>query len=693
MPRNLVWAAALGSLLALALDLVLLLGPDLTLVEDVGLLGSFYDIQGRAFLDGRLAVDPGAVAIEGFRVDGRTYLYFGPVPALLRLPVLLISHGVDGRLTQLSMLTALVVLLAASAWLQWTVRRLLAEGAPAGRAEAPAVFLLQFAVGAGAIPLYLASRPVVYHEAELWGAAFTAAALAVTVDVIRAPGVARVLLAGLFTALAVNTRLSVGMGPVLALSVLGAGCAAGLISERWGGRFRLERVAALAPGGPAGRSGATLAALALAIAVPLALSAAVNLAKFDRPFGIPLELQVASQVDPQRRAALAANPDGLFGARFVPTTLVQALRPDAVGATRAFPFVGLPADRAHVFGDVRFDTIEPSLSAPTSMPLLCLLTCVGAAGLVRRRAWAPLGVLAASAGGFGVTLTIAYVTTRYLADLLPFLVLGAAVGVRVLLDHSSRPRGVLGALAALALAGVVINGSVGLVGQRLVQPDTTPAERAAFVRLQDDVDEALGRAPRGVLAGETLPAPAPGRPGDLFVVGRCAGLYTRGLDGRWLPIERTAATGQETFAVRFPARPSARPERLVAFGAGRRRLELVAAARRRGRVFSVRSAGRTLAAGPPIAGLSGATNVMTTSFDEYLGRSYLAVRVAGRSAVTAPTVHDPGAPPRAMTGRAISRASPTGGEPEHGLAWFSGRLRRLLPRAHTCREVARGTDR
>jgi hypothetical protein len=622
-----VRGALLGSLCGLVVFVAMLIGPGGSLVRDAGLLGGFYDAQGHALLDGRLAVDERRAAIEGFEVDGRTYLYFGPVPALLRLPVLLVTDELDERLTQLSMLLAAIVLLAAGGWLQWAVRRLLAPEAPVRRADVAGAFLLQLALGAGAIPLFLASWPVVYHEAELWGAAFAVAALAAIVGIVRRPATGAIALAGVLAALAINTRVSVGLGPVLALGFLAAWYAALLVTGR---------------GGPAGGR-RTVVALLAAAAVPLALSAAINVAKFDRPFGIPLERQVASRVSAQRQAALAANPDGLFGAKFVPTTLLQAVRPDALGAVRGYPFVGLPDRPAHVFGDVRFDTIERSLSAPTSMPLFCLLTIVAAIGLARRRRHgALLGVLAASAGGFAVTLTIAYVTTRYLADLLPCLLVGAAAGLHLLLAArpTGRHRGVLALAGALALAGLVVNGAVGIVSQRLVHADPPLAERAAFVRTQDDVDRALGRSPRGVTTGPALPAPGgDGAVGDLFVLDACAALYARGLEGEWLPVERTPGSGRHVLDVRLPGAPS-RAEPVLTIGDGPRAVTLAVRGTAAGPAFSVLVGGRTVSRGAPLAGLGGRVTRVIASFDPYLQRSYLGVQAAGRTAVTARAPYD-----------------------------------------------------
>ena len=89
---------------------------------------------------------------------------------------------------------------------------------------------------------------------------------------------------------------------------------------------------------------------------------------------------------------------------------------------------------------MRFDTLERSLSAPTSMPLLVLLALAGLVVAAARRPLRPLLVLAAgAAAGAGLSLTIAYVTTRYLADFLPFLLLAALIGVQALLPAAGRP--------------------------------------------------------------------------------------------------------------------------------------------------------------------------------------------------------------------------------------------------------------
>src|SRR5688500_12434434 len=108
-PRRLRRAALAGSAVALLIDLVLLLAGHATLLRDPGPLGGIFDAQARAFLDGNLSVDAAKVGFEGFLIDGKTYVYYGPFPALLRMPVLAVTDALDGRLTQLSIVLALVV--------------------------------------------------------------------------------------------------------------------------------------------------------------------------------------------------------------------------------------------------------------------------------------------------------------------------------------------------------------------------------------------------------------------------------------------------------------------------------------------------------------------------------------------------------------------------------------------------------
>lgn len=61
-------------------------------------------------LHGRFDVDPNTVGKEGFLRDGRVYAYWGIFPALLRLPILLLPHGVHLDVTRLSCIVAVILI-------------------------------------------------------------------------------------------------------------------------------------------------------------------------------------------------------------------------------------------------------------------------------------------------------------------------------------------------------------------------------------------------------------------------------------------------------------------------------------------------------------------------------------------------------------------------------------------------------
>ena len=94
------------------------------------------------------------------------------------------GEGEDGRLTRLSMLAAYVVALGAIIGLGWRLLVLVRGGGPVGRFEAATAGVVTFGAGASSL-LFLGSKPWVYHEALLWGAAFALASFAALVGWLR----------------------------------------------------------------------------------------------------------------------------------------------------------------------------------------------------------------------------------------------------------------------------------------------------------------------------------------------------------------------------------------------------------------------------------------------------------------------------------------------------------------------------
>ena len=99
------------------------------------LFDDFYDAQARAILHGNLALPRLTLGLEGIVHDGKTYMYFPPAPAILRIPVVAFTHALDGRLGAVYLLLAFVLAMAGAGVYVWRIRRLLRPG-PVRRGEA-----------------------------------------------------------------------------------------------------------------------------------------------------------------------------------------------------------------------------------------------------------------------------------------------------------------------------------------------------------------------------------------------------------------------------------------------------------------------------------------------------------------------------------------------------------------------------
>ena len=532
--------------------------------------GDFYDAQAHAWLAGRWSIPDGILSIEKFLHDGRAYMYQGPWPAVLRLPLAALTTRFDSRLTQLSMMLATLVAMAGTTRLHWRIRSLVRPATPLRRSDLATAALITFAVGGGSTFLFEASRAWVYHEASLWGAAWTIVGIDAVVGCVQQPSRRRFAWAGLVITLAMYSRSSVALGGVAAMAILAGGNLI-LRMPRRGGRTSPWFAWAGSASRPDGR--VPVLAPALAAGIPVALYAAVNYIKFATLFSIPFYSQGFTIEDAQRRQFLDANNGTLFGLKWVPTTVVQYIRPDALRFTAAFPFIDFPPP-ARPFGGVQFDLVDYASSLPSSMPVLAVLAALGVWALLRApRQPSGTGVaalrgpaLGALAGGITI-LPFAYVANRYLTDLIPALVILSLIGVHHLLARSTavadhRPRWAVPVwvtLGVLLLAGVWVNLSLGLIFGRLYSSDVKDDVAIGFLDTRYDVGQSLGREPFIPLqAGEGLPNDA--RRGQIAIIGDCEAVYLA--DGMplnaskhhaWNPLMRSEAGGRYLRTITFPA--------------------------------------------------------------------------------------------------------------------------------------------
>jgi hypothetical protein len=466
---------------------------------------NFYDLQARAMFSGHLYVPNGALGIEAFVHSGRQYTYFGLFPSLLRMPILIFTHALDGRLTGASILLAWLVTAVFSSVLLWRLRLMTRGQAALGWAEAASYGLFVATITGGSVLVALAAEPWVYNEDFAWSVALTIASLFALLGVLERPSWGRVLGAGVLILAANLDRAPTGYACVIG---------AGLIAV-W---FKLGRE---------GEENRRWFWPMLGVAVvPFAVSCAVTYAKFGIPVGLPMADQVWAHLNEHRRYFLAANGGKAFSPAFVPTTAIAYLQPFGIRFSDVFPFITNPTTLPTIYAGAVFDQTYQTASIPSTMPLLFLLSCWGTVSAFRPR---PVGrlsltripLLAAIAGTAGV-LMWGYIADRYMADFMPFLILAGAIGMIDLwrrIEGRSRRASwyLLGGVTVLAAFSVVVNMATAVEPN----PEWTTYQFRSYLAAQDQ--HSVQSVSSTVHHGATLPYWAPA--GQIFDVGNCSGLY------------------------------------------------------------------------------------------------------------------------------------------------------------------------
>ncbi len=201
------------------------------------------------------------------------------------------------------------------------------------------------------------------------------------------------------------------------------------------------------------------------------------------------------------------------------------------------------------------DRQYPTASVPASMPLLFVLSLWGVVTAFRRRSPGRAGLaripLLAAALGAGALLAWGYIAPRYLADFVPFLVLGSALGLVDLWRHvqgRSRRTRLVTLVSLVVLGAYCLAANVGIA----ISPngEWTSVQALQYVHAQKSVSDVTGGQLAGnVVRGSVLPYWAPAQ--ELFVANQCAGFYistgetdkTVPLQQRehqtWIPVEQS----------------------------------------------------------------------------------------------------------------------------------------------------------
>jgi len=470
---------------------------------------NFYDLQARAMFHGHLALAKGSLGLEGFVHDGRTYTYFGLFPSIIRMPILLVTSNLDGKLTTTyTLLSWLLTGLFASLTL-WRVRYLVRGDSVMGRAEATAYGVLMGTFMGGTIWMLLAETPFVFNEDIAWSICLTVGSIFALLGVIERPSWGRVVASGVLILCANLDRSTTGWA-----CVVGAGLIAlWFLLGRGGQENRRWFVPVLAAG-----------------LIPLAIGCAVNYAKFGVLFGVSNFEQVWTQVNAYRREFLAANHDAEEGTVFVPTNIATYFRPDGLGFSRVFPYITLPTSPPTALGGVLFDRLYRTASLPASTPLLFLLSIWGLVTAFRPKAIRKVArtrLLLLASGSAGAALMLwGYIAPRYLGDFVPFLVLASAVAMADIFRRLEGRRrsvrtGSVAFITAVALFSIIANIGMAVVP---VPSEWDGTQVVNYVEAQKTMSDLTGhQLATNVVRGNTLPAWGPA--GELYVVGDCSGMY------------------------------------------------------------------------------------------------------------------------------------------------------------------------
>lgn len=465
---------------------------------------AFYDVQAQSLLHGHWDVPQDTLRFESFIRDGKYYGYFGFVPALMRIPLMLAAPSSVSMWNRSSMLIGYVVTLAIAYAL---LLRLRPDSARPMKVVYGGFIL---SLGLGSTLFFLGSRSFTYHEALMWAAAFALGSYYQLVRYLLQPRWITLIAASVLAFLAYFTRPSVGAGPVLALALLGANIAAArwlLPPNRRLGRTGLIRAgrAIVSPFAWLNRWGDAppsyrhaMGALGAVLVVVLVF-VSVNYAKFRTYFeAAPLHMYAEVIVNNPHR--LDGTNGKVLRAVNIRTGMYEYLAPWNVFTRPYFPWVMLnPPQAVQPFPEAKYSSIEPHASITAMSPALVCLALLGLTAMRRRigagtTSSATIPLLAALAGG---TLMFAAdgLTHRYLHDLFPFIALAGALGINVILgwQASALRRAAWAALIPLGVWGVLVNFSSTLMYQRVLVWGVPKDRQLQYLQWSESINEHISR--------------------------------------------------------------------------------------------------------------------------------------------------------------------------------------------------------
>lgn len=547
--RGLSFHFMVGSLGGLVILLLVLTGGSASLLQHAS-AGAMYDAQAHSLLHGNWDVPPAASGIESFGFGGKTYIYFGPFPAVLRIPIALITDRFDGRLGQLSILFAVVVTILATSVILEEVSRRALVGGPVGRFGRGLAAAFGLVMAGGSIITFISFRGDIYNEAIAWGLATALASISLMIRALRTSSTRCIGAASVCATLALQSRITLG---VSAFAVIGVVL---VISHN----SRTRELFGISANFNSRRCRGWLIA---ATAAPLVAFVGVQEAKFGTLIVRPSD-HLVNHSQPQFQTYLQRNGDTYFSASFVPANLLNmTVWPSAITLESKFPWLR-PDDLD--YGPSPGGPLFLGRSWSGSLAFTqTLLFGLGGAGVYRlwgRRSRARIGRLGGSERtatgpdemndvrmvglaailGFVATLAYGYQYHRFLADTFPALIVMAAVGV-VWISRIGRTRMKIWIAIAVSIAAgwsIWVNTATAVLAQTERAWDPSPAALTRLYELQ----HMFGSQPAVVHSTLGDPLPPAKAIGTLLEIGDCDALLasagTEGQGALWWPVERAS---------------------------------------------------------------------------------------------------------------------------------------------------------
>ena len=375
---------------------------------------AFYDYQAVSLLHGRLDVPEPALITEAFIFEGKYYGYFGPTPALQRLPFALLGVRF-GQWSRCCMVADYLACLAAAYALLIHAARLLSR-AKTWPSRFDVVVLIGGA-GLGSTLFFTASRAYIYHEAILCGAAFALWSSYCSLRWLAALERRWWLGALVCGVLSVHARPPAGL---FALAVLGSAALVHLWRQRAAGPRAWSRPLAIG---------------ALSVLGVLSFNA-LSYLKFKSFEGAPLKYHI--QYNPDRLSVIEGRNFHTGNFRYDFDAYVW--RPN-FRFVRTFPYFEIQGRSPGEYADTHIDVAEPTLALPYAMPALCLLSIIAIGLAIFRWPGSRLSLAMLLAGTLPMALalfTAIAISQRYTADFCPPLLATAAFGLAAI---SILPRG------------------------------------------------------------------------------------------------------------------------------------------------------------------------------------------------------------------------------------------------------------